>query len=163
MTMTGIQLFQTLKTKMGEREAEALVNYVDNTVKENNKDIQEANLKTLATKADLFVVKEDILAVKGDLAAVKQDVIGVKGDLAAIKKDITAVKQDITAVKQDVASVKQDVAGVKIDLASVKTDLAKVEGRLETKIADVKSDVIRWMFAFFVTMLLAIIGLYFKH
>jgi hypothetical protein len=40
--------------------------------------------------------------------------------------------------------------------------LSTVKGQLEVKIAEVKSDVIRWMFAFYVTMLLAILGLYFK-
>ena len=45
---------------------------------------------------------------------------------------------------------------------ATKEDLANVRGVLRTEIANVKSDVIRWMFAFFVTMLLAILGLYLK-
>ena len=45
---------------------------------------------------------------------------------------------------------------------ATKEDLANVRGELRTEIANVKSDVIRWMFAFFVTMLLAILGLYQK-
>ena len=45
---------------------------------------------------------------------------------------------------------------------ATKEDLANVRGELRTEIANVKSDVIRWMFAFFVTMLLAILGLYLK-
>ena len=43
-----------------------------------------------------------------------------------------------------------------------KEDLANVKGELEVRISDVRTDVIRWMFAFFVTMLIAILGLYFK-
>lgn len=52
----------------------------------------------------------------------------------------------------------------KTDLNSLATkeDFANVRGDLRTEIAEVKSDVLRWMFAFFVTMLLAILGLYFK-
>ena len=52
----------------------------------------------------------------------------------------------------------------KTDLNSfaTKEDFANVRGDLRTEIAEVKSDVLRWMFAFFVTMLLAILGLYFK-
>jgi len=45
---------------------------------------------------------------------------------------------------------------------ATKEDLAIVRGELRTEMANVKSDVIRWMFAFFVTMLLAILGLYLK-
>jgi hypothetical protein len=92
MNMAGIKLFQILKTRVGEPEAEALINFVDTSLKDNNKEIYEMNLRTFATKEEL----------------------------------------------------------------------AKVEGRLETKIAEVKSDVIRWTFAFFVTMMLAILGLYLK-
>ena len=65
------------------------MNYVDSTLKENNKEILEANLKTLATKEDL--------------------------------------------------------------------------AKVEVKIAEGKSDIIRWMFALFVTMMLAVLGLYLKH
>jgi hypothetical protein len=52
----------------------------------------------------------------------------------------------------------------KADLNSfaTKEDFANVRGDLRTEIAEVKSDVLRWMFAFFVTMLLAILGLYLK-
>jgi hypothetical protein len=52
----------------------------------------------------------------------------------------------------------------KADLSrfATKEDLANVRGDLRTEITEVKSDVLRWMFAFFVTMLLAILGLYFK-
>jgi hypothetical protein len=45
---------------------------------------------------------------------------------------------------------------------ATKEDLANVLGDLRTEIAQVKSDILRWMFAFFVTMLLAVLGLYFK-
>ena len=50
----------------------------------------------------------------------------------------------------------------KEDLAIVRGELKADKGELKVKIAEVKSDVIRWMFAFFVTMLLAILGLYLK-
>lgn len=56
ITTTDIQLFQILKQKVGEKEAEALVNFVDSKIKEGN----ETNLKVLATK-------EDIAKLKGDL------------------------------------------------------------------------------------------------
>ena len=92
MTTGSMQLFQVLKARLGEREAEAVVNYVDTTLKENNKQMQDTNLNTLTTKEDL----------------------------------------------------------------------ANLRGELKTNIAEVKSDVIRWTFAFFVTTMLAILGLYLK-
>ena len=42
---------------------------------------------------------------------------------------------------------------------ATKEDIAKVE----VKIAETKTDIIRWVFGFFVALMLAIIGLYLKH
>jgi hypothetical protein len=103
MNPTSIDLFQTLKTKMGEREANALINYMEKKLQDSNRELFQLCLNTFATKLEL---KEEI--------------------------------------------------------AKVREDLAKVEGRLEVKIAEVKSDVIRWMFGFFVAMLIAILGLYLR-
>ena len=50
LTISDIQLFQILKEKMGDKEAEALVTFVDNKIKDNN----ESNLKILSTKEDLL-------------------------------------------------------------------------------------------------------------
>lgn len=108
--MTGLQVFQVLKAKMGEREAEAFVTYVDTTLKDNRNELLEACRRTFASK-------EDLAQIRGELGA---------------------------------------------GIANVRGELATVKGELEVKISDVKSDVIRWMFAFFITMLIAILGLYFK-
>ena len=108
--MKWIRVFQILKAKMGEEEAEAFVTYVDTTLKDDRRELLEVIRSTFATKDDLtrFATKDDLTRF---------------------------------ASKEDLASVK---------------------GELEVRISDVKSDVIRWMFAFFVTMLIAILGLYFK-
>ncbi|MEO5911470.1 MAG: hypothetical protein ABIP95_11325 [Pelobium sp.] len=63
MSVSEIQLYEILKLKLGESEAKALVTYVNSEVKkefENNKEI-------LATKADIFIVKEDIANVKAEI------------------------------------------------------------------------------------------------
>ena len=88
LTATHIQLYEILKQKLGNKEAEALVEFVDNRLKES----QECNLKKLATKEDM--------------------------------KDL---------------------------------DL-----KLSLKIAETKTDIIRWLFAFLVPLLLAILGLYLR-
>ena len=83
---TDIQLYEILRQKLGNQEAEALVGFVDAKLKDAN----EHNIKNIATKEDL--------------------------------KD--------------------------------------VELKLSVKISETKTDIIRWVFAFFVPLLLAIIGLY---
>ena len=84
ITTSDIQLFPILKEKLGEKEAEALVGFVDFKIKESN----EINLKNLGTKEDI----------------------------------------------------------------------AKLEGRLEAKIADVKADMIKWMFIFWTSSILTTLG-----
>lgn len=64
MSVTEIQLFQILKAKLGEKEAEQLVAFVKEEVKtelDNKKEI-------LATKDDIANTKEYILQVKSELS-----------------------------------------------------------------------------------------------
>lgn len=82
ITTTDIQLYEILRQKLGNAEAEALVGFVDSKLKATHED----NLKNLATKEDIKNV--------------------------------------------------------------------------ELKIAETKTDIIRWVFAFFIPLMLAIIGLY---
>ncbi len=63
MSVTEIQLFQLLKAKLGDREAEYLVSYVKDEVKnefDNKKDV-------LATKEDINVVKQDLHDAKAEM------------------------------------------------------------------------------------------------
>ncbi|TAE35510.1 MAG: hypothetical protein EAY66_08705 [Sphingobacteriales bacterium] len=63
MSVTEIQLFQLLKAKLGDREAEYLVSYVKNEVKnefDNKKDV-------LATKEDINLVKQDLHDAKAEM------------------------------------------------------------------------------------------------
>ncbi len=72
---TDIQLFRILKERLGEKEAESVVDFVDAKLKENN----EANLKILTTKEDLALTKQDlsanIAATNTLLAATKAELI----------------------------------------------------------------------------------------
>ena len=56
INMSDIQLFQILKQKLGESEAEALVTFVDGKIKDNN----QINLNILATKEDIAGVRMEI-------------------------------------------------------------------------------------------------------
>ncbi len=60
---TDIQLFRILKERLGEKEAESLVDFVDAKLKENN----DANSKILATKEDIAVTKALIADTKAEL------------------------------------------------------------------------------------------------
>lgn len=44
--------------------------------------------------------------------------------------------------------------------SNIKLDLQKMELQLQTEVKDTKTDMIKWFFAFFVTLVLMILGLY---
>ena len=156
--MRGLQVFQLLKPRIGEREAGALVTYIDKTLKEDRMELIEVMQKTFATKEDLLGVrgelKEEISSLRGEL---KEDIAGLRGELkegiAGLRGEL---KEGITGLRGE---LKEGIAGLKGEL---KADIASLKGGLEVKISDVRTDIMRWMFAFLVTMLLAILGLYFK-
>lgn len=50
----------------------------------------------------------------------------------------------------------------KKDVLATKEDVYELRAELLQKIESSKTDMIKWMFGFFVAMLLAILGLYFK-
>ena len=73
ITTTDIQLFQILKQKIGEQEAEALVSFVDAKIKEAN----DENLRVLATQEDVAAVKQELANLRGEL---KADIANAKAD-----------------------------------------------------------------------------------
>ncbi len=63
-----IPLFQIIKQKLGEKEAEALVAFVDTKIKEGN----EQNLKVGSTKEDISNLRTEL---KTDIANSRADMI----------------------------------------------------------------------------------------
>jgi len=57
ITTTDIQLFQIPREKLGDKEAEALVGFVDSKIKESN----GQNLKIVATKEDIANSKAEMI------------------------------------------------------------------------------------------------------
>ena len=68
--MSDIQLFQIIKQKLGDKEAEALVSFVDGKIKDNN----TLNLNILSTKEDLLQLE---IRLKDKLSDQFKWVIGV--------------------------------------------------------------------------------------
>ena len=138
-----MDLIRVIKKELGEPGTEAMIRYWDLTSKENNESMCNTLINTLATKKELGETKQEL---RKELGEFKYEFIQFRGE---VKEEFAKVRGEM---KEGVASVRGEM----------KEGLAKVKGELEVKISDTKSDVVRWMFAFFVTMLLAIIGLYFK-
>jgi len=62
-------------------------------------------------------------------------------------------------IQKDIAIIRTEF---KTDIANLRTELKSDYSKLETKIAESKTDMIKWFVGFFVGLALMIIGLYFK-
>jgi hypothetical protein len=83
--------------------------------------------ETAKTIVDAIKVPYGEFATKSDLALLEQ----------ALKADIASVEQTL---KAEIASVEQSLRG----------EIKSVEQRLETKMADLKAELIKWMLGMFI-------------
>ena len=130
-------LIRVLNRRIGEDTTEALVDFVHLTLKDNER-MYNTHLKNLATKDDL-----------------------AKGLANCATKDDLAKGLANCATKDDLAGFATKIE-LKNETSRLELALKDETSRLELKISDFKSDILRWMFALFLTMMLALLGLYLK-
>jgi len=87
ITISGIQLFQIIKQKLGEKEAEALVAFVETTAKHEN----ENSMKTVVSKEELAVFEKDILS---EIKVLRDDINKLKMELKLDIKDVRVEMKD---------------------------------------------------------------------
>jgi chromosome segregation ATPase len=112
MTISEIQLYELLASKIGRTEAQGLVEFVETKVDKK----MDEKTNTLATKEDIQYLKEDISNVKQEISNVKQDISNVKQDISYLKQEVFSVKTDMADLKVDVIKW---VVGTGIALAGV--------------------------------------------
>lgn len=137
-----MDLIQVLRKDLCEPVTEAMIRYWDLTSKENNERLFNSHFSTLATKKELGDTKKELSDTRKELGDTRKELGEFKYEFVQFRGE----------VKEEFATVRGEM----------KEGFAKVKGDLEVKISDTKSDIARWMFALFVTMLLAILGLYLK-
>ncbi len=76
-----------------------------------------------------------------------------------IVKEIEKIETGIETKVEKAFDRKKDVLATKEDISLLKEDLAKLEGKLETKIAETKADIIKWMFIFWIGQLASFIAI----
>jgi hypothetical protein len=91
MSVTSLDLFQTLKGKLGEAETKSLIEYVENQTKTTGGEVQQewkADKQLLATKEDLYkletALKKDIFAIETSL---RRDISTLESRMEAAFKD----------------------------------------------------------------------------
>lgn len=84
-----IQLYENFVPKWGKESVDLLTLYIDEKSNSNMKE----ELKDVATKADLKIVKEDVQTLKVDVTALKADVQYLKDDVQDIKRTIRLLEK----------------------------------------------------------------------
>lgn len=88
MQVAEIELYEILKTKLGEKEAKTLVEYIEAKV---GKEL-EVKKDILATKEDINALKEDINALR---AETKEDINGLKIEIEKVRTEMDKIRSDI--------------------------------------------------------------------
>jgi hypothetical protein len=86
-----------------------------------------------------------------------QEAEALVGFVDAKLKESNELNLKALSTKEDLKDLKLEL---KEDLKDLKLEFKQDIARLELKLSETKTDVIRWVFAFFIPLLLAIIGLY---
>ncbi len=87
--MTGMQLFQILKTGMGEPETHALISFMDTQSHNIVTEMQDCGLRTLATKEELGDVTRELTRVESRLEVKIAQVEGrLDVKIAEVKSDV---------------------------------------------------------------------------
>ena len=100
MIVDEIKLFELLKSRIGEKEAEAFVQILETKV---NGKFEEAKT-TLSTKEDVANLRGEL---KEDIANLRTE---LKGDIANLRAEL---KEDIANLR---AELKQDIANTRADI-----------------------------------------------
>jgi hypothetical protein len=80
-------------------------------------------------------------------------------DLLSIKVGKEAAENLTTFIEHKI----KDELDTKSQVLATKEDLLKLESKLDLRISETKVDLIKWIFAFWITLALMIIGLYLKN
>ena len=161
-TVTSIDLFNALKDKVGEKEAKMLTEFMEY----NAVDALDKAKSQLATKDDILklgiATKEDITrserALKEDISklekSTREDILklekATREDILRLEKathdDISrlekATHDDISRLEK---ATREEFVNVKTDISTLRIDIAK----MDTKIAETKADLLKWMIVLF--------------
>jgi hypothetical protein len=90
-----------------------------------------------AEEAEIIIASKDESLSKW--VASKDDVYAVKEDLANVKLEL---KEDIAALDMKIASVRTEL---KEDIATIREGIVRMEARLETSLAKAQNSTNRWL------------------
>ena len=135
----SLQLFDIVKRNFKtESDSRLFVTEIDALISSSFKE----ESSELSTQKDLDVVKTELLK---EIAIINKETVQLRVDLT---KEITLVKSDLT---KEIAQINTNLTK---EIALVRSDMTK-------QIDASKIELIKWMFSFWVTLLLFLVGSFF--
>lgn len=138
MEMNQIQMYEILKTKLGEKETKAFIHLID----------EKMDAKINARKHEL-ATKEDISLLKDDIASHR---LATTKDIAFLRDDIATLR---LATTKDIASLRDDIAALRI---SSKDEIALLRLSSKDDMTKLKDELLRTFFVTSLGQLLAIVA-----
>ena len=108
MEMNQIQMYEILKTKLGEKETKVFIHLIDEKM---DAKINERKHE-LATKEDISLLKEDISLLRNDMSSLR----------LATTKDIASLRDDMAELR---LSTTKDIAAVRADMLTMRSELTR--------------------------------------
>ncbi len=187
MRPQALEVFKILECTHGVSGAQTIIEYVENTDVMTIERVLDSKLEHLATKRDVGVVRDGLLGTKQDVGVVRDELLGTKRDVGVLRDDVLATKQDVallrdelSVVRNDLSLFKEDVknefiavrieftavrnefAAVRKEMGAMKEDLlermAKMNESLLWRISDTRTELLRWMFIFWVSQVITTFG-----
>jgi flagellar motility protein MotE (MotC chaperone) len=140
---TAVEVFNRLRSKLGEEEAKILVEFV-----------QESTERGAVTKSDVSNLEATL---KEDIRQTKEAMYQLE---TTLKEDI---RQTEEAMHQLEATLKEDIhkleSEVKEDIHQLATAVREDVNRLEKKVADTENRLVRWTFGIWIGNVALISGI----
>ncbi len=107
----------------------------------------------------------DSFNLEKEQSSIKTDILLIKSDVSNIKTTMST-KADIAEINAKIELIKSDVSNIKMTMAT-KTDIAEINAKIEhmatkAEVAEIKTDILKWMIPLFLTVIGLIITSFFK-
>ena len=107
-----------------------------------SKTLQSSGIPEGQANAQAEAIKNVFSEAINNQVATKTDIYSLKDEINVVKEDIADIKTDIANVKTEITSVRSEL---KEDIANVKTDIEKVNAKIDLVTSTLETKMVRWM------------------
>ncbi len=154
MPVGEIELYEALKEKVGEKEAKTLLEFIESQIEKRIEDKKEV----LATKGD---IKNSEIATRGEIKSLE---VRMKEEIKSLEvRVMEEIKSLELRMKEEIKSLE---VRMKEEIKSLEVRVMDEIKNLEVRVEKTKSDIIKWMFLFWIgqlASLIAILEIFFRR